>query len=185
MAETNALPTNITPGTADHATLHNNVNARAAKYGTGSPEGVITAVPGVTYADTDATLGVSTWIKASGTGNTGWKPLIADTGFRSVAGSLINSWTASAAVIRRINNTVELRFISLTGGSAAAVYNLPSGFQPTSSNVRAVFFGADDVATAPVVIGTAITLPAVAAGTFCVTYTTTQAWPTSLPGSAA
>ena len=40
----------------------------------GSPEGVVTAVPGVTYLNSTAD---SLWIKKSGTGNTGWLQLIA------------------------------------------------------------------------------------------------------------
>lgn len=40
----------------------------------GSPEGVKTANPGVTYFDTSIN---SFWIKKTGTGNTGWLQLIA------------------------------------------------------------------------------------------------------------
>lgn len=42
--------------------------------GSGSPEGVETAEPGVTYLDVDAD---SFWVKESGSGNTGWLQLIA------------------------------------------------------------------------------------------------------------
>ena len=41
--------------------------------GTGSPEGVKTADPGTTYLDT-STNGF--WVKATGTGNTGWQPIV-------------------------------------------------------------------------------------------------------------
>lgn len=41
--------------------------------GTGSPEGVVTASPGTTYYDTASG---SFWVKGSGTGNTGWVPLV-------------------------------------------------------------------------------------------------------------
>ena len=40
--------------------------------GTGSPEGVVTAPVGSTWRDTNATTGAIRWIKASGSGNTGW-----------------------------------------------------------------------------------------------------------------
>lgn len=43
-------------------------------YGTGSPEGAATAIPGTTYWDT---LNQSLWVKNSGSGNTGWVQLIA------------------------------------------------------------------------------------------------------------
>lgn len=40
--------------------------------GTGSPEGVVTAVPGSFYIRTDGTPGTILYFKESGTGNTGW-----------------------------------------------------------------------------------------------------------------
>jgi hypothetical protein len=42
--------------------------------GAGSPEGVTTATPGTTYLDTVAN---AFYVKATGSGNTGWIPLIA------------------------------------------------------------------------------------------------------------
>jgi len=46
----------------------------AGLYGTGSPEAAQTADPGTTYYDTS---GGGFWVKATGTGNTGWVQLIA------------------------------------------------------------------------------------------------------------
>ena len=40
--------------------------------GSGSPEGVITANIGTTYARTDGGVGSTLYYKSSGTGNTGW-----------------------------------------------------------------------------------------------------------------
>lgn len=40
--------------------------------GTGSPEGVVTAVVGSTYRQTDGSLGTAFWRKVTGSGNTGW-----------------------------------------------------------------------------------------------------------------
>lgn len=40
--------------------------------GVGSPEGVVTAAPGTTYTDTGDG---SFYVKASGSGNTGWLPI--------------------------------------------------------------------------------------------------------------
>jgi len=186
MAESNALPQLITPGYADHAKLHNDVNARAPKYGTGTPEGVISAVPGVTYVDTNATLGVTMWVKASGTGNTGWKVLQADTGGRNIGSILANSWTAASAFLRRFNNTVELRLVNLSAGNNTICLALPAGFQPgTGANIRTPYFEASALATTPAVISANVTLPEIANGTLCVTFTTTQDWPSSLPGIAA
>ena len=43
--------------------------------GTGSPEGVVTATVGESYAQTNGTADTARWIKASGTSNTGWVAL--------------------------------------------------------------------------------------------------------------
>lgn len=47
--------------------------------GTGSPEGQISAPVGSVYTDTAATNGSVRWIKASGTGATGWRDYYGDT----------------------------------------------------------------------------------------------------------
>ena len=52
--------------------------------GTGSPEGRITAETGTTYVDVNVTNGALKWIKESGNGNTGWRVLIGDTGWRTL-----------------------------------------------------------------------------------------------------
>jgi hypothetical protein len=41
-------------------------------YGTGSPEGVVTAPVGSTFRRTDGGAGTSFYVKESGAGNTGW-----------------------------------------------------------------------------------------------------------------
>lgn len=41
--------------------------------GTGSPEGVVTAEPGTLYLDDTTPGSVHTWVKVSGSGNTGWE----------------------------------------------------------------------------------------------------------------
>lgn len=43
------------------------------QFGTGSPEGVVTAPVGDAYHQTDGAYGVVHWVKASGSGNTGWR----------------------------------------------------------------------------------------------------------------
>lgn len=47
--------------------------------GTGSPEGNVSAPVGSIYTDTAATNGAIRWVKASGTGNTGWRNDYGDT----------------------------------------------------------------------------------------------------------
>lgn len=61
--------------------------------GTGFPEGVVTAAVGTVYIDTAATCGAIRWIKASGSGNTGWRVLFGDTGWRNVTG-VLSGWPA-------------------------------------------------------------------------------------------
>ena len=45
--------------------------------GTGSPEAVQTASPGALYTDITTPDTPSVWVKVTGTGNTGWRQLIA------------------------------------------------------------------------------------------------------------
>lgn len=49
--------------------LCNLSNEPASQSGTGSPEGVVTAIPGSTYVDVS---NGNLWVKQTGTGNTGW-----------------------------------------------------------------------------------------------------------------
>ena len=86
--------------------------------GTGSPEGRITAEIGTTYVDVNVTNGALKWIKEKGNGNTGWKVLIGDTGWRtlnSVSKLTVGSRT-STVKIRRVNNLVSYQFGGLEWG---------------------------------------------------------------------
>jgi len=76
-------------------------------YGTGSPEGVVTAPVGTYYTDTAITNGAMRWAKKTGTGNTGWKVIEGDTGWRRFT-SFLNGWTGQLDV-RRINNQLHYR----------------------------------------------------------------------------
>lgn len=61
--------------------------------GAGSPEGVRVATVGTMYSDSAATNGAVVWTKTSGVGNTGWKVVYGDTGWRA-----ITTWDAAAVV---------------------------------------------------------------------------------------
>ena len=52
--------------------ITNQVNQNITSSGTGSPEGVITAQPFKLYFDTTGASGSNLYVKATGTGNTGW-----------------------------------------------------------------------------------------------------------------
>ena len=110
--------------------------------GTGSPQGVVSAPVGSQYRDTAATTGAVIWVKASGTGTSGWVVQYGDTGWRNVS-SLIAPGFAVRTLsptfkIKRIGSKIcfEAR-IEVPAGSAligvgratdATVLSLPSGF---------------------------------------------------------
>lgn len=81
--------------------------------GSGSPEGVVAAAVGTRFTDRDATCGALCWIKATGTGNTGWRVTFGDTGWRA-----ISTWTTGAVV---------------TGAA------LPSGMAPKTSTAGGIY----------------------------------------------
>jgi len=160
--------------------------------GTGSPEGVVTAPVGSQWTDTNATTGAIRWIKATGTGNTGWVVEYGDTGRRSLAGVLLNSWTASSISLQRSGNMVTLWARTLIGTSAsnAVFYTLPVGFRPTadfvpfpvaqSGGTFAAGRGTVDTA-GDVTVGGTIT--DYTAARLLVSFPTADAWPATLPGS--
>ena len=82
--------------------------------GTGSPEGRITAENGTTYVDVNVTNGALKWIKESGNGNTGWRVLIGDTGWRTL--NITSKLGNSFVKIRRVNNLVAYQFGGLQWG---------------------------------------------------------------------
>ena len=83
-------------------------------HGTGIPNGKVTAPVGTTYVDTAVTNGALKWIKQSGTGNTGWKVLIGDTGWRTL--NSVSRAGNSFIKIRRVNNLVTYQFGGLSWG---------------------------------------------------------------------
>jgi len=112
------------------------------RYGTGSPEGVITAPVGTYYTDEAGTNGAWRWLKKSGIGNTGWKVTEGDTGWRNISALIGNGWTGQAWV-RRVGDVVDLRVDTLNAAAATAgVYlALPAGFRTNGSVfVRSIFY---------------------------------------------
>ena len=83
-------------------------------HGTGMPNGTVSAPIGTTYVDTAVTNGALKWIKQSGTGNTGWKVLIGDTGWRTL--NSVSRAGNSFIKIRRVNNLVTYQFGGLQWG---------------------------------------------------------------------
>lgn len=83
-------------------------------HGTGMPNGQIEAPIGTTYVDMAVTNGALKWIKQSGNGNTGWKVLIGDTGWRTL--NSVSRAGNSFIKIRRVNNLVTYQFGGLSWG---------------------------------------------------------------------
>jgi len=163
--------------------------------GTGSPEGVVTAAPGSTWLQTDATTDVKGWIrwvKATGTGNTGWVAgPEADTGRRAIA--IDGAGWSGTLNLRRIGNVCTLYTVggATMPASGLTVLNAtPTGFKPVGSayaagtvmntwggNVGCVAV----TAAAGVQILPTFTLNNTKQAVFSITWDTTEAWPTSLP----
>jgi hypothetical protein len=164
--------------------------------GTGFPNGVVTAPTGSIYIDTAITNGASSWIKKSGTGNTGWKILEGDTGQRDITASVINGWTATKVFVRRVNNEV---YLQVEGLNAAAMTNtiftaLSAGFRGYSNSYVSrmmLHTGAGPVAawrvnieaSGGVYVGNSTTATPVLYG--LAPFPTLDDWPSSLPGTAA
>ena len=83
-------------------------------HGTGMPNGRVSAPIGTTYVDTAVTNGALKWIKESGNGNTGWKVLIGDTGWRTL--NIVSKLNTASLQIRRVNNAVTYNFGGLSWG---------------------------------------------------------------------
>ena len=100
--------------------------------GTGSPEGRIIAEIGTTYVDTAVTNGALKWIKESGNGNTGWRVLIGDTGWKTLN---INSKLGGSFVkVRRVNNLVLYQFGGLQWGWFGVIRRNGQGYYHQDSD---------------------------------------------------
>lgn len=108
--------------------------------GTGSPQGVVSAPVGTEYVDTAATLGAVKWIKASGTGSTGWRVLYGDTGWRDVRADFLSLSKATGGVhrlrVRREGSRVWVAAYvtgDLPQGTWTATGLLPLGMRPDTT----------------------------------------------------
>ena len=111
--------------------------------GTGSPEGRRTAEIGTTYVDVNVTNGALKWIKESGNGNTGWRVLIGDTGWRTLnALSLTTENNKKSEVkIRRVNNLVSFSFGGLDWGYFGLIRRGAKGFGGFRGDTSAMILG--------------------------------------------
>ena len=169
--------------------------------GSGSPQGIVTANVGTLYTDTAATLGVSIWRKASGTGNTGWAVLEGDTGWRNISSEMRSGFTANSILLRRIGQTVFIqgRVTPATATVGAVrtqligVLNLASGFRGLDylPNGTAYYsptnMGNTSTLQDPSYLSVMFPSGAWTADSFSLvaSHVTTFEWPTTLPGTAA
>ena len=101
-------------------------------HGTGMPNGRVSAPIGTTYVDTEVTNGALKWIKQSRDGNTGWKVLIGDTGWRTL--NSVSRAGNSFIKIRRVNNLVTYQFGGLQWGWFGVGRRNGSGFMGHGSS---------------------------------------------------
>ena len=161
--------------------------------GTGFPNGVVTAPVGSMYTDTAATNGAIRWIKATGSGNTGWRVEYGDTGWREIESVLLNGFTATSVKIRRFGDQVSITIFALDGSSSTdtTLYTLPTGFA-SDSRIRQTWMGRSSSDQTP---NSAITYYSntillgsptlITSGRGTIDYLTTDTWPATLPGTAA
>ena len=100
-------------------------------HGTGMPNGQVSAPIGTTYVDMAVTNGALKWIKHSGNGNTGWKVLIGDTGWRKL--NSVSRLGNSFIKIRRVNNLVTYNFGGLQWGWFGIIRRNGPGFAKHNS----------------------------------------------------
>lgn len=160
---------------------------RREQYGTGSPEGVVTAAVGTYYTDTAGTTGAWRWQKRTGAGNTGWVVVDGDTGARNIA-SLITgaTWSGGPSCrLQRIDSTVFLTLdvVTQTGFTAQSVLILPPGFTDAPTYLTPGYGGVQWYALSgnSVILNTSGANPGFR-GMW--SWPTNDAWPTTLPGVA-
>lgn len=107
--------------------------------GTGSPEGKTAAPVGAIYVDTAVTNGAVRWVKATGTGTTGWLATGGDTGLRNIAG-LLSAYTSDTGgvTLERMGSAVQMNFYARRfdvkgAGADDVLFTLPDGFRPTTT----------------------------------------------------
>ena len=160
--------------------------------GTGFPNGVVIAPVGSIYIDTAVTSGASSWIKKSGTGNTGWQVLEGDTGWRNI-GPI--SGIAESIKVRRSGADVYFSqigdSISITSLVSLARLTLPAGFRSSLRQQAPIFVTSGATVGNILVKSTEVDLIltttsiATFAGFGVGSFVTNEAWPTTLPGTAA
>jgi len=165
-------------------------------YGTGSPEGVVTAAVGTYYTDTAGTNGAWRWQKRTGAGNTGWVVTTGDGGWRDITSLLVNAWSGAAGSVLalRTTDTVTIAFENLSGAAATATtaFTLPVGYRPRAGrSSRLLFHTATPAIKRFLAYDSGIvtyngTVPDASGSNYGLqSYPAASTWPASHPGVAA
>lgn len=183
--------------------------------GQGSPIGVVTPTAvGALYSDTAATNGATLW-QATGTANTAWTVINGDTGWRNITPTLpwanvtaTCNITAGKLLVRRVGQTVYLRGDGLKFDATVNAYwdtvtPLPTGFTNLSSFRPVLVMGDNGVINewhwafyvgrylypTKALTGAGFLSPFATASTGAMggemSWSTSDPWPTTLPGTAA
>jgi hypothetical protein len=122
--------------------------------GTGSPEGVIAAPTGSRYVDTTNASGIAEYLKASGSGNTGWIPLNTATPWTNVTPSTGWAHTPSkAAQVCMLNGVIYARgSMRRNSGTSVTMGSVNSQFAQAYANSTMYGFTRVSGETAPMSI---------------------------------
>ena len=155
--------------------------------GQGTPEGRVTAPVGSSYTDSAGTNGAIRWIKASGTGNTGWRVEYGDTGWRNISDGLLSTWSGTVT-ISRTQNTVTVLGTNIRPQSTGTtgILDLPAGFRPSRTTAGAgdeteSYLSVFALGYSPFKIEVRKVKNVNSWVSFSITYVTRDDWPTSLP----
>ena len=163
--------------------------------GTGSPEGKVAAPVGSVYTDTAATNGAIRWIKSSGAGATGWRVEYGDTGWRDITSLITSSpaivmGTGAKIAIRRTGGSVFFRVIgpATMGGTFGNIVAAQTGLRPDLDTNSPAAKGASFRNTRSWIRledGTRDVVLVESGRAVETMWSTTEAWPTTLPGTPA
>jgi hypothetical protein len=125
--------------------LSNSTSHRLTKQGTGSPEGVVTALVGTIYVQSDGDQGAVLWAKKTGTGNTGWELQGSATSIAGITGPTVaktSAYTASLDDFAILGDATSAAF-SVTLPTAASAEGHLYFIKKVDSSANAVTVDGD------------------------------------------